>query len=374
MKDHITLKNKAKETKTEIYFGFDLLSDQRFLETCQKLGKRFVIVTDKKVGSLYGKSLQSLLKENDLDCLLITFPDGEASKSRKTKEKVEDEMFEAKLGRDTCLIALGGGVVTDLAGFVAATYCRGIPYLLVPTSLLGMVDASIGSKTGLNVKQGKNLLGSIYSPAAIFMDLSSLSTLSDREMRNGTAEIIKHGLIAEAALYSSIVEHFEKWQQRDLALLKNLIYESSLVKKKVVEADLKESGMRRMLNFGHTIGHAIEAIEGYGATHGEAIAIGMIVESFISFKLGHINETDFDDIYRLFKLMDFPLQLSSKVTIDAMIHVMGSDKKAAETIPRFVVLNGIGKVLSFKGEYCTTIDDAMLHEVLGWMVAEFFKG
>lgn len=371
MKHTITLKTKAKETHTHIYFGYDLLEEDQFLETCQEMGKKFVVLTDEKVAKLYAEPLMSFLKKHELDCSLILMASGEEHKTRKTKEKIEDEMFAQKLGRDTCLIAMGGGVVTDVGGFVAATYCRGIPYLTIPTTLLGMVDASIGSKTGVNLKQGKNLIGAIYSPQAIFMDFSLLSTLPDQEMRNGSAEIIKHGLIADRHLFNALVEDLDKWRERDLIFLRKIIFESCQIKKKVVEADLKEAGIRRILNFGHTIGHAIEALEGYQASHGEAIAIGMIVESLISLKLGHLEEEAFDEIYRLFKILGFPLSLSEKVTISTMIDAMGHDKKALRSTARFVVLDGVGKVLSFKGEYCTTLEESLLREALGWMIAEF---
>jgi len=229
----------------------------------------------------------------------------------------------------------------------------------------------IYTQSVVNVKYGKNLIGAFYPPLATFMDLSMLSTLSDKEMLCGTAEIIKYGLIHHHRLFEEIVEDLDKWEQRDLDFLRKIILESCQVKKKVVEADFKETGMRRTLNFGHTIGHAIEALEGYHTPHGEALAIGMIVESLISQKMGHLKEDAFDAIYRLLKKMGFPLTISEKVTIDAMLNAMTIDKKTQNTIPRFVILDGIGKVLSFKGDYCTTIDEELLHEALGWMIAEF---
>lgn len=373
MKESVTISNKNKDSSTKIYFDFDLLSDPLFLRICKSISSRFAIITDDKVELLYGNSLLELLKENELNAVLFSFPSGEENKNRKTMEKIENEMFEAKFGRDSCIIALGGGVVTDLAGFIAATYCRGIPFVSIPTSLLCMVDASIGGKTGINVSYGKNLLGAIYSPKAIFMDFTKLTTLSEKEMRNGAAEMIKHSLIADRHLFEKFSDDLEKWEQRDLEFISEMIYKNCLIKKKFVEEDLQENGKRRVINFGHTIGHALETIEGYRLSHGEAIAIGMVVESFISLKSGFLEESEFDEIYRLFKLIHFPLKISKEITIKKMIETMSYDKKAEGGTPRFIILDGIGKVISYSGEYCTPIEEDLLHETLGWMISEFSR-
>ncbi|WP_420420604.1 3-dehydroquinate synthase [Simkania sp.] len=374
MKDQITLKTKSKEFKTTISIGFDLLKNPHFLKVCQQQHSPLAIVTDHHVGKLYGQPLLDLLIESGLDATLHTFKAGEQSKSRSVKAQLEDELFESGHGRGSTLIAMGGGVTTDLVGYIAATFCRGVPYISIPTSLLGMVDASIGGKTGINVAYGKNLLGATYHPLAIFMDLSFLSTLSDAGMREGTAEILKHGLIEHSYLFEMLDEDLEKWTKRDMPFFKKLVYESCQVKRKVVEVDPYEKGMRRMLNFGHTIGHAIEVLEEYKMPHGEAVALGMIVESMISFKLGKLSESEFDEIYRLIKVMGYRLSISEKVTESQMLHMMRFDKKAKKRTPRFVILDGIGKVESFKDAYCTEIDEELLEETLGWMVAEFYKG
>lgn len=356
-----------------IHFTYDLLEDEHLLKCLRKHPGRFVLLTDEKVASLYAKPLLDYLTREGIPCESVTFQGGEKAKNRRTKEKIEDALFEKKLGRDTFLLVMGGGVVTDLGGFVAATYCRGIPYLSIPTTLLGMVDASIGGKTGVNVKAGKNLIGAIYSPEEIFIDLSMLSTLPDEEMLSGSAEVIKYGLIRDKSIFYALREAPDSWNQRDLDLLKKVIKECVHIKKKVVEHDLKESGERRILNFGHTIGHAIENLEEYTLSHGEAIAIGMVVESLIAMKMKEIDEKDFDDIYDLFKTIGFPLKLSDRVTTEGMLEVMQLDKKGERGLPRFVILHGIGHVNSFKGDYCTAVDPWILDEALGWMIAEFRK-
>ena len=360
-----------KTANPPIYFEDDLLDDKMFLKRLKEHSGRFALITDEKVASLYGEPFLNFMKKHELDCILVTFHGGEKSKNRKTKEELEDKLLAQKLGRDTLLIVLGGGVTTDIGGFVAATYLRGVPYISVPTSLLGMVDASIGGKTGLNVKQAKNIIGAIYPPLAIFIDFSMLTTLPDSEILCGSAEILKHGLIADKHLFEKLEEKIDKWKERNPDFFKKVITESVKIKKKIVLQDLKESGERRILNFGHTIGHAIEALEDYTLSHGEALAIGMIVESLIAHKMGLLSESDFDAIYKLIKKMGFSLKISSRVTTALMKETMTRDKKAKGAIPRFVILDGIGKVHSFKGDYCSVIDEATLEEALGWMVQEF---
>lgn len=330
-----------------------------------------MVLSDKRVASLYSSALLNFMQEGGCSAFLITIEEGERAKNRKIKEKIEDKMFARQCGHDTCLIAMGGGVVTDLGGFVAATYCRGIPYITIPTSLLGMVDAAIGSKTGLNVKYGKNLIGAIYSPHSTFVDPSMLNTLTTKEMRNGVAEIIKYGLILYSPLFYDIANNLDKWQQRDSTFLDKIITTSCILKQTVVKSHVKRPEIRNILNFGHTVGHAIETVEAYLIPHGEALAIGMVIEALISHRMGYIQRQDFDLVYHLIQSMDFPLVLSKRVTVDGMIHTMALDKKAQRGHPRFVILHSIGKVCSYKGSYCIAIDKNLLREVLEWMIKEF---
>ncbi|WP_194847839.1 3-dehydroquinate synthase [Candidatus Neptunochlamydia vexilliferae] len=326
------------------YFSENLLEDPHFLKATE--GKSLVLVTDETVASLY----PLFLKYDS-----ITFPAGEKHKTRKTKETIENALLKKGAGRETVLIAFGGGVVTDLVGFVAATYMRGIPYLSVPTTLLGMVDASIGGKTGVNVKEGKNLIGATHLPQALFIDFSFLKTLPEKELLSGTAEVIKHGLIAKKSLL------------RETSLEK-MVRESYTIKSDIVEKDLKESGERRILNFGHTIGHALEGIEEYAITHGEAVAIGMVVESFLSYKLGTLKIEDFETVYQLIRERGFPLKISHKVTVERMKKWMKCDKKSENGVPRFVTLSALGKVERHGGAYCTTVPKPLIDETLGWMI------
>ncbi len=319
-----------------------------FLKTIGR--KPLVLITDETVASLYAPLFLKHLK-----CDLITFPAGEKHKTRETKEKIEDALLAKGYGKGTLLVALGGGVVTDLVGFVAATYMRGIPYISIPTTLLGMVDASIGGKTGVNVKEGKNLIGAIHLPEMVFIDFSFLNTLPEKELLSGMAEVIKYGLIANPSLLEET--SFEK-----------MIRESCKIKSRIIEKDLKESGLRRILNFGHTIGHAIEGIEEYTLTHGEAVAIGMVVESFLSYKMGFLKKEDFETIDHLMREKGFSLKISSKVTLKTMKKWMSCDKKSEKGAPRFVTLSAPGKVEKHQGAYCVAAPEPLLDETLGWMI------
>lgn len=309
-----------------------------------KICDSLVIIADQTVAKLYGHSLKEELKAH-----LVVFPGGEKSKTREMKAWIEDELFSLGLGRDGALLALGGGVTTDLVGFVAATYCRGIPYFSVPTTLLAMVDAAIGGKTGVNLPGGKNMIGAFYPPQEVIIDTDFLESLGENEWRGGMAEIIKYGAIWDRELFQGL----SSWEI-------GLIEKSVRIKETIVKQDPKETGLRAILNFGHTIGHAIETLEEYTLSHGEAVAIGMIGEAHLT---GH--EKALIDIIEKWK---FPLKLGEKVTPEALFHVMKKDKKAHNKMARFVQLEKIGKVLSFNGNYCTEIEDKRLMKTLNWLV------
>lgn len=340
-------------TTTPVLIGRGLLKGKAFLD----FGKRFVIITDSTVKRLYGTALQKHLQSLGLSVLLISFPAGEKYKSRKTKEKIENEMLSHKLGKDTCVIGLGGGVVTDLAGFVAATYGRGIPFISIPTTLLGMVDASIGGKTGINTPEGKNLLGSYYSPDLILMDLNTLDSLPKKEYINGMAEVIKYGLIGSEKLFKLV-------NSNKKPNIKQIIELSVKEKKKVIEKDPQEKGLRRILNFGHTLGHAIESAANYKMGHGEAIALGMIGESYMSMRMGFLSAEHYSQVCDIFKQYGFALKLPKGATLEVLNEKMMVDKKSTGSRPRFVMIESIGKVKSFRGEYCTPVEDVLIIDAI----------
>lgn len=318
-------------------------------------GPTFAIITDHHVAELYGYSLQKALSNSHL----FVFPAGESSKTRATKEKIEDQFLDKKLGRDTCVIALGGGVATDLGGFLASTYCRGVPLVMIPTSLLGMVDACIGGKNGVNAGHAKNRIGTVYQPKQVLIDLDTLKTLPLNELKNGVVEMIKHGLILDSAYFEFLEMHLEEIFALNPDYLQHAVRESCRIKLSVVHEDPNEKGKRRILNFGHTIGHALEAASGYDLSHGEAVAAGIIVESRLAMKLGHLEECALQRIERLITRVFPSFQLPEDV-MDFLI----LDKKTKSGQPRFVMIDGIGSSMAFDSEYCRPIDQTLVKEAL----------
>ena len=371
MRQALLIKNQNKRTyKSATYFVSAPFLHKKLLKMCLSEGKRFVIVSDTTVSPLYAEPIAAFFKKNQIDTTLITFDPGEKSKTRQTKELIENQMFLKEFGKESLLIAVGGGVVSDLAGFVAATYCRGIPFVTVPTTLMGMVDASIGGKTGVNTSDGKNLLGATYPPRAIFIDPGTLKSLPEKQLLNGFAEIIKHGLVAKPSYFRWIENHI-KYIKNNPQFLKKAIIESVYIKKKVVELDFLDSGKRQILNFGHTIGHAIETTHNYQISHGEAVGIGMLVESFISLKLGFLKEKEFNRVNGLIRKVGFPLRLFSTINVSDFFNAMKRDKKAHFTVPRFILLKKIGKVAMDSSRYARVVNENSVKEGLEWMIEEF---
>ena len=331
------------------------------------IASRFAIITDENVKEIYGNTLLESFRASGLNVDLFSFPSGELHKTRATKETLEDQLLEKEFGKDCSVIALGGGVVIDVAGFIAATYCRGVPLVMMPTSLLAMVDASIGGKNGVNVPTGKNLIGTLYQPKKVIIDTAVLHTLPQNEFSNGIVEMIKHGLIADAALFDDLEAHFADILELILPRLEKAILDSLRIKKKIVEQDEKEKGLRRLLNYGHTVGHALEKLTHYHLSHGEAVAIGLLVESYIAYELGFL---EYDAVIRIKKILvhyQLPLQFSYRFSSEAILQAMRSDKKSLKGTPRFALIKAIGKPLSFEGCYCTPVDPQIVKKAIQWM-------
>lgn len=287
----------------------------------------------------------------------IVLPPGEGIKSRSMKEKIEDALIERGCGRDSCLIAIGGGALLDLIGFVAATYCRGIAYISMPSTLTAMTDASIGGKTGVNVDEAKNWIGAFHHPRKIFIDLTLLRTLPQKEFANGLSETIKHSLIADRQFFDFLEKNYEALLMRDPELLEEMVYKSCQIKKSIVEKDPYETkGLRRILNFGHTIGHALETLSNYSLPHGQAVMMGMKVEAAIARRMDYLSSAAYEQIESFLNkfpvAMDFPTQLPYEMLI--------RDKKGR----RVVVLTGIGSAAPFEGEYVTHLTKEALKA--GW--------
>lgn len=348
--------------KYPIYIGREVLA-KPLVDFCKALKGNFVLITDSNLLNSLGHEVKTILQQAGVQVELLAFPAGEAHKTRETKAYLEDLLFQKGYGRDTCLIALGGGVVTDLVGFVAATYCRGVKVVYVPTTLLAMVDASIGGKTGVDTPFGKNLVGTFYQPKAVFMDLAVLDTLPEREWRNGVVEMLKHGLIKEAKIFQALLD---PQALKAPAFLAQMIYESCKIKKKIIEQDEQDLGIRQILNFGHTIGHALEIMEDYKISHGEAVAIGMIVEAHLAASMGVLDPELVVQIERVLRAYGLPLRTSAFKNSKRLQELLGLDKKALQREPQFVLLKQIGKVAHKGQQYVFPVTAQVLEKTLHW--------
>lgn len=325
---------------------------------------RYAIITDSNLYSLYGDRLKSLLEKADLPFELLWFQAGEKNKTRQTKEYLEDQLFEKGFGRDCMIVAFGGGVVGDVAGFVASTFNRGVPFIQVPTTLIAVSDSSVGGKTGIDVPYGKNLLGAFHQPAAVLIDPSLLLTLSDMDYSQGLAEIVKHAVIQDAELFTYLEKNVQAILNRDLAVLEYLIYRNCNIKRQVVEADEKESNLRQILNFGHTMGHAVENLSNYTLPHGMAVAIGMAVESLFAVQLGLLSVEDRDRLISLLVTFNLPVMVPGDMSKTDLIDLTARDKKAREGKARYVLPKSIGIMDCENGQYSRIVPEEIIKEAL----------
>ena len=299
-------------------------------------GSDCLVVTNETVGPLYLDSLLQNLEGKTAHS--IALPDGEAYKTVATMQSILDELVRAGANRDTTVLALGGGVVGDIAGFAAACYMRGVAFVQVPTTLLAQVDSSVGGKTGVNHEKGKNLVGAFHQPQVVLIDTDTLSTLPDRELRAGIAEVIKYGAICDAEFFAWLEDNMQALLARDPQALGHAIQRSCELKAEVVAEDEREAGRRAILNFGHTFGHAIEHCQGYGEwLHGEAVAAGMIMAA----RLSGIAGTDIDRLRQLVAAAGLPVEPPA-IAADDWMAAMGMDKKVKGKQLRFVLLDAIG--------------------------------
>ena len=306
-------------------------------------GRRAAIVTNPVVAPLYLARTKNAIEATGAAVVEIIVEDGEQAKNWATLEHVLDAMLAAKLARDSTVVALGGGVIGDLAGFAAAIYQRGIAFVQVPTTLLAQVDSSVGGKTAINHPRGKNLIGAFHQPRAVISDVATLDTLPPRELRSGIAEVIKHGFALDAAFVDWLEENVEKLVACDRQALAYAVRRSCELKARVVAADERETGERALLNFGHTFGHAIETAAGYGAwLHGEAVAAGMVMAAELSALMGHLRKTEVGRVRELLRRAGLPVA-GPALAPERLMELMALDKKAAQGKTRFVVLESIGR-------------------------------
>lgn len=315
------------------------------------LKSKVVLVTDMNIEPLHAVQFCEGLKAAGVAVRRLAIPSGEEMKSRRMKETLEDALFADNIGRDSTLIAMGGGVITDLVGFVASTYCRGIALVLIPTTLLAMCDAAIGGKTGVNVPGGKNRIGTFYPADQIWVDPEMLVTLPMLHRQEGMVEMIKHSLIADTQAFHFLEEHMEAMLALDPFVLDRALKTSIAVKQQIVEEDLEERGRRATLNFGHTVGHAIEAESGYMISHGSAVAMGMAIEARLSHAYAGLSRHDVTRIDHLLLRLGLLNHEWEALDSQKLISAMQRDKKNRQGSIHCVLLEALGKVKRYEGAF-----------------------
>lgn len=324
----------------------------------------YAIITDSTVGELYATRLVRALNAGGHRADVFVFPAGEERKTRSSWAALSDAMLEAGLGRDAAVVALGGGVVGDLAGFVAATYMRGIPIIQVPTTLLAMIDASVGGKAGVNTPAGKNLIGAFWPPKIVVIDPQLLETLPVTQLRSGLAEVVKHAAIADEAHFRELEELGERLLSGEPEILARIIVRSVEIKAETVSRDELESGPRKALNFGHTIAHAVEALAGYQMLHGDAVAIGLVVEARIGERLGVTQAGATERIRSVLSTIGLPTAVPPDTAAQAVCDKLKVDKKARAGRAEVTLLRTIGEVDDAGGRWSHPVSDEIVRECL----------
>jgi len=326
----------------------------------RKFAKRFFVIADSTVADLYGRQLLASLKQAGYDTEILTFPAGEQSKVLSTIGALASRLAQFGMDRGDGLLALGGGVTGDITGFLAASFMRGVPFVQVPTSLLAQVDSSVGGKTGVDIPEGKNLLGAFYQPKAVYIDSLVLQSLPAAELLNGLAEVIKYGVIYDRDFFEFLEGNRQKILNLDLPVIETVIESCCAIKAAVVEKDERESDLRRILNFGHTIGHAVEADSSYQLAHGMSVAIGMAAACRLAVDKGIFNQASSARVVRLIADFGLPVAIPENAAAAKLKEYLQTDKKTVGGKVFFVLPTAIGRV-----EITDKIDDNILDRVLG---------
>lgn len=321
---------------------------------------RFV-VTDRNLAS--AGHLDTLLAQRQVPTFIID-PPGETSKHISTVISIVEAMEKAYLGRDSLVVALGGGTVGDIAGFAAAIFKRGVPVVQIPTTTVAQADSAVGGKTGVDSSVSKNAFGAFWHPAAVYIDVATLETLDDRQFRAGLVESVKHALIADSEYFDFLEDNLDHILKRDPDVLEKVTQYNCKIKGNVVEADPNERNQRRMLNYGHTIGHAVEAASGYELLHGEAIAIGIVAAGLIEIEMRLAQPGRLDRIRRILEKLGVPVKLPHNLAEDKLIDLIRRDKKAVSKWPRFVLISDIGQVFCREGQWAVEVDLEVVATVL----------
>lgn len=358
---------KVVDDSYEISIGYDL--QEELIDDIGKglvgIIKKFAVITDTNVRDLYARPIcEKLLNEGYIVDLFV-IPAGEKSKTRETKAKVEDAMLEKGYRRDCCIIAVGGGVVTDLAGFIAGTFARGVPFINYATTLLAAADASVGGKTAVDTPLATNLIGLFNQPKKVYIDIAAWTTLPRRQMASGMAETIKHACLASFDMFEFIEENLESILAFDKFACEYIAENNCRIKYDIVMKDERESGLREVLNLGHTVGRAIETVSDYQLLHGEALAIGMAAEVLLSARLGYMSEEQAERVISLYDRTGLPTRIPDYIDRDALVKKLYTDKKVRDGKLRFVLQKGIGNVVEFApGVFAKPIEEELAREII----------
>ncbi len=363
---HLELK-KMVDNSYDIETGFEL--EETLIRDIQNglAGniKRFAVITDSIVKDLYAGRILALLQAAGYQADLFVFEEGERNKTRKTKEMIEDAMLARGYRRDCCILAVGGGVVTDLAGFIAGTYGRGVPFINYATTLLAAADASVGGKTAVNTPLATNLIGLFNQPIKVYQDIAAWKTLPQRQLASGMAETIKHACIADRRLFDYLKQHMEAVWANDKPACTHIAEANCRIKHAVVMKDERESGLREILNLGHTVGRAIETVSGYQLLHGEALSIGMAAEVRLSHRLGCMTAAERDDVIALLKQAQLPVSIPAYIDREELVRKLYTDKKVRDGKLRFVIQKGIGSIVEFQdGVFAVPVEENTAREII----------
>ncbi|HKM03865.1 MAG TPA: 3-dehydroquinate synthase [Lachnospiraceae bacterium] len=332
--------NKKPSYDIVYHDSFDQLPIE--LQPFEISNKKLCIVTDTNVEKLYGQQIKEILVNSCKEVIIFSFPPGEKNKTLDTVKDLYTFLIKEKIERKDILLAIGGGVVGDLCGYTAATYLRGIDFVQIPTTLLAQVDSSIGGKTGVDFNQYKNMVGAFYMPKLVYMNVSTLKDLDDRQYFAGMGEILKHGLIKDAIYYEWLISNMYEICDRDFETMFEMIYRSNVIKKLVVEKDPMEQGDRALLNFGHTIGHAIEKYMNFTLLHGECVALGCVASAYLSWKKEYLSKDEYYEIRDMFVPFNLPISIID-LDLVKIVELTKSDKKMESGNIKFVLLKKIGK-------------------------------
>lgn len=349
---------------------YDILLEQDFHFLYRELNKldtanrKICVVTDSNLSKLYLNEVIEILKDYAKEVITFTFPAGESNKNLDTVYQLYERLIPSGFDRKDLLIALGGGVVGDLTGYAAATYLRGISFIQMPTSLLAMVDSSIGGKTGVDFQAYKNMIGAFHQPKSVYMNLKTLLSLNDAQYYSGFGEIIKHGLIKDKEYYVWLKEHIDAIKKRDMTVLKETIYRSCQIKRGVVEKDPKELGERALLNFGHTIGHAVEKLMDFKLLHGECVAVGMVAAGYLSYKRNLITKEQYEDLVNVIRSFNLPVSVAG-IKPEEVLYATFHDKKMDAGKINFILLSDIGNAY-----IDNTLTEAELLDAIAQIIVE----